>query len=68
MNALQEIVDTQLESILTAEQRQLLNEFGPPGDFDGPPPGEGQPRGDGPPRNRDRPNASDRPARPANEP
>jgi hypothetical protein len=76
VNALQDIVDTQLESILTAEQKKMLSEFGPPqggpGNFDGPPPprGEGGPqRGQGgPPRDRQRPNPTDRPARPATEP
>jgi hypothetical protein len=79
VNALQEIVDTQLDSILTAEQKKMLSDFGPPqggpGNFggqrgDGPPRGEGGPqRGEGgPPRDRQRPNPTDRPARPATEP
>ncbi len=59
INALQEIVDTQLASILTDEQRRLIGEPAPP------PAG---PRGDGPPRERQRPGADGRPARPANEP
>jgi len=61
VNALQEIVDTQLNSILTPEQRQMLNEPGPP---QGPPEfNDGPPRGaGGPPRDRQRPNAGDRPA------
>jgi len=68
VDALQEIVDAQLEKILTPEQRQLLNEPSPP-----PPPGDnldGPPRGEGggPPRNRQRPNPGDRPARPPAEP
>lgn len=54
VNALQEIVDTQLDSILTAEQKKMLSDFGQqggPGGFGGPR-GEGNfgPRGDGPPR------------------
>ncbi|QDT52012.1 EF hand [Caulifigura coniformis] len=68
IDALQEIVDTQLETILTPEQRQMLNEPGPPpppGDgFDGPPRGEGG----GPPRNRPRSNQGGRPAPPSAEP
>jgi hypothetical protein len=82
VNALQEIVDTQLESILTPEQKKMLSDFGQQqggprgeGNFGGPR-GEGPPRGEGgpqrgeggPPRNRERPNTSDRPARPASEP
>jgi hypothetical protein len=73
VTALQEIVDTQLESILTPEQKRMMSEFGPPqggpGGFDGTPRGEGGPqRGQGGPQNRQRPNPTDRPARPANEP
>ena len=64
VEALQEIVDTQLNSILTPEQMQMLNEVGPPPGEPGP---GGPPRGDGGPgRNRPRPNPTDRPARPAN--
>ncbi|MBX7106858.1 MAG: EF-hand domain-containing protein [Gemmataceae bacterium] len=75
VNALQEIVDTQLDTILTPEQKQMLGEVGPPPGQPGGP-GEGPPRGDGGPgrgeggpgRNRQRPNPTDRPARPATEP
>jgi hypothetical protein len=73
VNALQEIVDTRLETILTAEQKKMLSDFGPPpggpGNFGGPPPGEGGPqRGPGGRGDRQRPNPTDRPARPATEP
>ncbi|HVJ85532.1 MAG TPA: hypothetical protein VM452_07790 [Caulifigura sp.] len=75
VNALQEIVDTQLDKILTPEQKQMLGEVGPPpgqpyAPGQGPPRGEGgQGRGEGGPgRNRQRPNPTDRPARPATEP
>jgi len=65
VDALQEIVDTQLNSILTPEQKQMLNDVGPPPGEPGP---GGPPRGEGGGPGRNRPNPGNRPARPANEP
>lgn len=68
VDALQEIVDTQLEKILTPEQKQMLNDPGPPSGAPGRG-GDGPPRGaGGPSRTRPIPLYGDRPNRPANEP